>query len=161
VVARRFAVEAVQHTESGAADLWERPRETRHFAHWLKTSATSEAEQTRPEPSTHRRALANMRVRVWIHGADGASRDFELVEAPRVGERISIAHGTQTEDGVVAAVTWNLQAIEAAGSELSLEAEPVGAVSVVHVLCHPQAEVIRGAFGTAKADETSSGSVIN
>ncbi|WP_395672798.1 hypothetical protein [Phenylobacterium sp.] len=76
-----------------------------------------------------------MRVRVWISGADGPSHDFELVEAPRVGERIVISVGADTEEGVVSAVSWQLQAIEPPGASLSLVAEPAGSVTMVHVIC--------------------------
>lgn len=113
-----------------------------------------------PEPTACRVALGCMRVRVWIQGADGPSRDFELVEAPRVGERISITHGSHSEDGVVETVTWNLQAIEAA-SGLSLEADPVGTVSIVHVICRPIAEVIRGTFSTVEVNQASGETAVN
>ena len=89
---------------------------------------------------------------MWIQGADGPSYDFELVTTPRIGERIAIAHAGQVEEGVVDAVTWQLQAIEASGAEIALEGEPPGSVSLVQVICRPSAEVIRGAFTTAQID---------
>ena len=96
-----------------------------------------------------------MRVRVWIHGADGPSRDFELVVAPRVGERISIAHGGESEEGVVDVVTWQLQAMEPNVGDMGLEGEPIGAVGLVHVICRPLAKVITGAFTGAEVDISS------
>ena len=78
-----------------------------------------------------------MRVRVWIAGAEGPSRDFELAEAPRVGDCISIAVGGRLEDGIVSSVTWQLVAIERSANELSLGIEPVGSVTLVHVICQP------------------------
>jgi hypothetical protein len=77
-----------------------------------------------------------------------------------VGERISITHGSHSEDGVVETVTWNLQAIEAA-SGLSLEADPVGTVSIVHVICRPIAEVIRGTFSTVEVNQASGETAVN
>ncbi len=71
---------------------------------------------------------ADMRVRVWIAGAEGPSRDFELVEAPRLGECISISVGGRFEEGIVTSVIWQLVGIERTGS---------GSVTVVHVICHP------------------------
>ena len=79
-----------------------------------------------------------MRVRVWISGADGPSWDFELVAAPRIGERVSITAAGEVEEGVVESVTWQLQAAEAQGG-LALEPEPPGSVSLVHVICRPEA----------------------
>jgi hypothetical protein len=76
-----------------------------------------------------------MRVRVWIAGAEGPSRDFELVEAPRVGERISVSVAGRIEEGVVTSVTWNLVAIERSG-DFVLD-DPVGSVALVHVICGP------------------------
>lgn len=81
-----------------------------------------------------------MRVRVWISGADGPSHDFELVEAPRVGERIVVGVGSATEEGIVSAVTWHLQAIEPAAGDLPLAVEPLGAVTLVHVICRPASD---------------------
>jgi hypothetical protein len=96
-----------------------------------------------------------MRVRVWINGADGPSRDFELISAPRVGERISIAHGGQTEEGVVDIVTWQLQAMEPNAADMGLDGEPTGSVGLVHVVCRPLAQVITGAFTGAEVDISS------
>ncbi len=76
-----------------------------------------------------------MRVRVWISGAEGPSHDFELVEAPRVGERIVIGVGADTEEGVVSAVSWQLQAIEPPSAGMSLAIDPLGSVTMVHVIC--------------------------
>jgi hypothetical protein len=42
-----------------------------------------------------------MRVRVWICGAEGPSRDFELAETPRSGECISISVGGRFEEGTL------------------------------------------------------------
>ncbi len=42
-----------------------------------------------------------MRVRIWIAGDDGPSQDFELLDPPRIGERISIGIGGRTEEGMV------------------------------------------------------------
>jgi hypothetical protein len=81
-----------------------------------------------------------MRVRVWIAGAEGPSRDFELVEAPRVGDCISIALAGQFEEGIVTSVIWQLVGIERAGADLTVGVEPVGSVTVVHVICQPQKE---------------------
>ena len=78
-----------------------------------------------------------MRVRVWISGADGPSRDFELVDAPRVGEHISISVGGHIEDGVVLSVSWHLVGIEYPAASLALAGEPVGSVAFVHVVCGP------------------------
>ncbi len=83
-----------------------------------------------------------MRVRIWINGDDGPSHDFELPEPPRVGERVSIAIGGATEDGIVMSVTWRLQGVARAEGDLSLEGEPIGSVSVVHVVCGSTAQVI-------------------
>ena len=47
-----------------------------------------------------------MRVRVWIRGAEGPSHDFELVDAPRVGERVVISLvGGGSQEGIVADVS--------------------------------------------------------
>lgn len=78
-----------------------------------------------------------MRVRVWVHGAEGPAHDFELVDAPRVGDRVSVMLGNETEDGVVASVSWQLQAIEPPANDLAITAEPVGTVAIVHVICRP------------------------
>lgn len=98
-----------------------------------------------------------MRVRVWIEGPDGASRDFELVETPRIGEKVSIAHGGRTEEGVVEAVTWQLLAMDAATPEAALEGEPVGSVSVVHVFCRPQRASGHADIRSAAVDPTEAG----
>ena len=84
-----------------------------------------------------------MRVRVWISGSEGPSHDFELLSAPRQGERISIASGGHIEEGVVIAVSWQLQAIDGAGGDLGLQGETMGSVTLVHVICSPSAEVVR------------------
>jgi hypothetical protein len=78
-----------------------------------------------------------MRVRVWIEGAEGPSRDFELAEMPRVGEAISISVAGHLEEGVVTSVTWQLVAIERSSSDLTTGIEPVGSVTLVHVICQP------------------------
>lgn len=93
-----------------------------------------------------------MRVRVWINGADGPSHDFELVSAPRIGERIMVVVGGEAEEGVVADVTWHLQAIEPAATDLALVAEPLGAVTMVHVVCRPPDAGVRTANEAAAAD---------
>lgn len=93
-----------------------------------------------------------MKVRVWIKGADGPSYDFELVCAPRIGDRISIAVGDNLDDGEVEAVTWQLQAIAPPAAPLSLEADPAGSVTIVHVICRPAGEVVRLAFEAASED---------
>jgi len=79
-----------------------------------------------------------MKVRVWISGPDGPSHDFELLDAPRIGDRVSISVDDQVEDGLVADVTWQLQAFASVSG--SLEAEPAGSVTVVHVICSPRAK---------------------
>jgi hypothetical protein len=84
-----------------------------------------------------------MKVRVWISGPDGVSHDFELLDAPRIGERVSISVDDHVEDGVVADVTWQLQAF-ASGSG-SLEPEPPGSVTLVHVICDPRRETLNAA----------------
>ena len=93
-----------------------------------------------------------MRVRVWIHGPDGSSRDFELLSAPRVGDRISIAHGKELEEGVVALVDWHLQALEGLSPELMLEGEPPGSVSLVQVICRPVEKTTVAGFSAAEAE---------
>lgn len=76
-----------------------------------------------------------MRVRVWISGAEGPSRDFELVEAPRVGDCISISTGGRFEEGIVTSVVWQLVGVESTSSDLTLGFEPVGSVTMVHIIC--------------------------
>ena len=100
-----------------------------------------------------------MRVRVWIEGPEGPSHDFELLEAPRVGERISIACDGKVLEGVVQSVAWRLRAIDrgAPSSDLTLGAEPAGSVTLVHVICAPQAEVIRAAFARVETEIGGSG----
>jgi hypothetical protein len=78
-----------------------------------------------------------MRVRVWIAGAEGPSRDFELVDAPRVGDGISISVAGRLEEGIVTSVAWQLVGIEPSGNDLALGVEPVGSVTLVHVICRP------------------------
>jgi hypothetical protein len=77
-----------------------------------------------------------------------------MVDPPRVGERISIAVDGAFEDGVVAEVTWQLLGIERRSADLPLEAEPVGSVSMVHVICRPdspaKAEILSGAITSAE-----------
>lgn len=88
-----------------------------------------------------------MRVRVWIAGEDGPSRDFELATAPRVGDGISISLGDHFEEGVVTSVLWQLVGIDRAANELVLGVEPVGSVTMVHVICQApkQGAVLLGA----------------
>ena len=97
-----------------------------------------------------------MRVRVWISGAEGPSYDFELVDAPRVGERVVVGVGAESEEGIVAAVTWQLQAIEAPAGDMLLAVEPLGAVTMVHVICRPVTPARRGAAEGATVDVTDS-----
>jgi hypothetical protein len=78
-----------------------------------------------------------MRIRVWISGAEGPSLDFELAEAPRVGERISISTGGRLDEGVVTSVVWQLVGVERTSKDLTLGFEPVGSVTMVHVICKP------------------------
>jgi hypothetical protein len=95
-----------------------------------------------------------MRVRIWVSGADGPSHDFELVQPPRVGEHISIAVGGSIEEGLVEDVSWQLLGIERAAVDLPLDAEPVGSVSMVHVICKPRARAEVGVLlaGVASAE---------
>lgn len=93
-----------------------------------------------------------MRVRVWIHGPEGPSRDFELLSAPRVGERITISHAGETEEGIVAMVDWHLQAVDAATPELILERDPPGSVSLVQVICRPMERPEAAGFTAAEAE---------
>jgi hypothetical protein len=101
-----------------------------------------------------------MRVRVWIAGAEGPSRDFELVEAPRVGECISISIGGRFEEGIVTSVIWQLVGIERTGNDLTLGVEPVGSVTLVHIICHPPkaGDMVfsEGAISEYEADQTAS-----
>lgn len=78
-----------------------------------------------------------MRVRVWISGAEGPSRDFELAEAPRLGECISISTGGRFEEGIVTSVVWQLVGVDRTSSDLTLGFEPVGSVTMVHIICTP------------------------
>jgi hypothetical protein len=93
-----------------------------------------------------------MRVRVWIDGPDGPSRDFELISAPRVGDRISISHAGELQEGVVAIVDWHLQAVDAAGSDMLLEGEPPGSVSLVQVICRREERPRAAAFSATEAE---------
>ncbi len=93
-----------------------------------------------------------MRVRVWIAGAEGPSHDFDLLGAPRVGERVSISVGGHVEEGIVASVSWHLQGMERTSGDLALEGEPTGSVSMVHVVCNPTAEVVKINFEHAELD---------
>jgi hypothetical protein len=81
-----------------------------------------------------------MRVRVWISGAEGPSLDFELAEAPRVGDCISIATGGRYDEGIVTSVVWQLVGVEPSSNDLTLGFEPVGSVTMVHVICKPSNE---------------------
>ncbi len=87
-----------------------------------------------------------------MKGADGPSHDFELLSAPRVGDRISVASGRTLEEGVVDSVTWQLQAIEAHTGEVVLEGEPAGSVTLVHIVCKPAGEVVRVSFEQAEIE---------
>lgn len=80
-----------------------------------------------------------MRVRVWISGAEGPSRDFELAETPRLGECVSISVGGRLEEGIVTSIIWQLVGVEETG-DLSPGFDPVGSVTMVHVICKPSAE---------------------
>lgn len=90
-----------------------------------------------------------MRVRVWIEGPDGPARDFELVNPPRVGERVCIATSHGLEEGVVETITWQLQAVEPTTTELLLEGEPPGSVSLVQVVCRPATDALHRALATS------------
>ena len=95
-----------------------------------------------------------MRVRVWVAGDDGPSHDFELIAPPRVGDRLSIAIEGHVEEGIVASVSWHLQGVERVAGSLDIEGEPVGSVTIVHVVCSPTAEIIRMNFEGAEVDMT-------
>jgi hypothetical protein len=98
-----------------------------------------------------------MRVRVWIEGAEGPSRDFELAEAPRVGEAISISVAGHLEEGVVTSVTWQLVGVERSPSDLTTGIEPVGSVTLLHVIC----QAPKGGVGrTPDQDITERSSVL-
>jgi hypothetical protein len=96
-----------------------------------------------------------MRVRVWIRGAEGPVHDFELIDPPRCGERVSIALGGQTEEGIVSDVSWHLIGIERAVPELTLNGDPVGTVAMVHVVCRPQAPALVAALEEAALGATN------
>jgi hypothetical protein len=83
-----------------------------------------------------------MRVRIWISGDEGPSHAFELLGPPRIGERISIAIGGHTQEGMVMSVSWRLQGVARSEGDLSLEGEPAGSVTVVHVVCGSTAEIV-------------------
>ena len=93
-----------------------------------------------------------MKVRVWINGAEGAFYDFEMVESPRAGDRISIAVGGESAEGIVASVSWHLQAIEKMAGDLALDGDPAGSVTIVHVVCEPTSEAFHRAGAIAEAD---------
>ncbi|ACG79964.1 hypothetical protein PHZ_p0021 (plasmid) [Phenylobacterium zucineum HLK1] len=97
-----------------------------------------------------------MRVRVWIEGPDGPSRDFELVSPPRVGERICIATTHGLEEGVVESITWQLQAVEATTTELLLEGDPPGSVSLLQVVCRRPPDALHQALAASAASEQAS-----
>jgi hypothetical protein len=95
-----------------------------------------------------------MRVRVWINGADGPCHDFELVDAPpRAGEHICLAMGDHKKEGVVASVSWHLLGIERSERELTFGGDPVGSVTMVHVVCGPSSQVARAVPITVAAAE--------
>jgi hypothetical protein len=89
-----------------------------------------------------------MRVRVWIRGAEGPAHDFELLEAPRIGERVTIALAGHSEEGLV-------QGIERGHDDLAVEAEPAGSVTIVHVLCAPYPGETSPNEASAEAELTS------
>jgi len=93
-----------------------------------------------------------VKVRVWIKGPDGPSFDFELLNAPRSGDRISVSLGSSLEEGIVENVTWQLRAAETQPHELSIEGEPVGAVTLVHVICRAAGEVLKADFAQEEID---------
>jgi hypothetical protein len=93
-----------------------------------------------------------MRVRVWINGSEGPSYDFELVDAPRIGDRIAIAVGGDSLEGVVSDVSWHLQAIEKMEGDLALEGEPIGSVTAVHVVCDTPSAAFRQSRAAAEVD---------
>jgi hypothetical protein len=93
-----------------------------------------------------------MKVRVWISGEDGPSHDFELLSAPRVGEQVSIALPDRTEDGTVRSVSWHLQGIERISGALSIEGEPLGSVTIVHVVCGPRPDGLLATYEQAEVD---------
>ncbi len=66
--------------------------------------------------------------------------DFELPEAPRVGESISIATEGRFDEGVVTSVVWQLVGVKPSSKDLTLGFEPVGSVTMVHVICNPSNE---------------------
>ena len=102
-----------------------------------------------------------MKVRVWIKGPDGPSFDFELLTAPRMGDRISVSLGSSIEEGIVEDITWQLRAAETQAGELSIEGEPVGAVSLVHVICRAAGEVLKADFAREEVDRDAEVTQIN
>lgn len=96
-----------------------------------------------------------MKVRVWIAGADGPSRDFELLTAPSAGQRVSVTTGGKVEEGIVTDVSWHLQAIESSANELGLEGDPAGSVTLVQVVCRPLNEPLLSGFGAAEIDNST------
>lgn len=99
-----------------------------------------------------------MRVRVWISGAEGSSHDFELVDAPRIGDRVVVGVGSETEEGIVDAVTWHLQAIDPPAGDLPLAVEPLGTVTMVQVICRPARPAAKLAAEGAAVDLFAGGS---
>jgi len=93
-----------------------------------------------------------MRVRVWIAGPEGPSHDFELLDPPRVGERVTVAVAGESAEGIVTSVAWQLQGIERTDGDLSLEGEPVGSVTLVHVICDAKSETFKLAGAEASVD---------
>ena len=101
-----------------------------------------------------------MRVRIWIDGPEGPSHDFELLEAPRLGEHVSIASDGKVLEGLVTTVRWQLRAIDhavASASDLTLGAEPAGSVVLVNVICAPRGEVVKAAFAREEIEANDAG----
>ena len=101
-----------------------------------------------------------MRVRVWIKGAEGPSRDFELVVPPHLGDCISISVAGGFEEGIVTSVIWQLVGIERSETDLVVGVEPVGSVTLVHVICQPKDDASDQedhSLETAQAEAPSAG----